>query len=246
MMRRGARSLTMAAAAALAAVVCGVAAPAGAPPTRFACYPAQFGSWQDQTRTLSDKLSFARAAAAVSIGAPQTVCAPAPGASAGYLTCYAAKSRTVPQTAYAVTDEFARSFSVTVQALAAVCLPSTRVDQGGSAAAPTTKTVLSCYTAKAAVPARSGVAVSDAFGSSKDSLTAPLGLCSPAGWKSPVADGTFLTCYADQTATTGTVVVLQNELGYLKAALGPRGSLCTAASIASGSGLIQAYSRAPR
>ena len=61
-----------------------------------------------------------------------------------------------------------------------------------------------------------------------------------------VADGTFLTCYADQTATSGTVVVLQNELGYLKAALGPRGSLCTAASIASGSGLIQAYSRAPR
>src|SRR3954452_8796246 len=170
MMRRAARSLTLAAAAALAAVVCGVAAPAGAPPTRFACYPAQFSSGRDQTRTLSDKLSFALAAAAVSIGAPQTVCAPAPGASAGYLTCYAAKSRTVPQTAYAVTDEFARSFSVTVQALAAVCLPSTRGDQGGSAAAPTTKTVLSCYTAKAAVPARSGVAVSDAFGSSKDSL----------------------------------------------------------------------------
>jgi hypothetical protein len=231
MMRGATRSLTVAATAVLTAAVCSVAAPATTPPTRFACYPAQFGSWHAQTRALADKLSFARAAASVSIGAPQTVCAPAPGASSAYLTCYAAKSRTVPQTTYGVTDEFARSFSVTAQALGAVCLPSTRVDQGGSASSATSKSLLSCYTAKASVPARSGVAVSDVFGSSKDSLAAPLGLCSPAGWKSPAPDGSFLTCYSDETPTTGTVVVLRNEFGYLKAALGPRAWLCTSASV---------------
>jgi hypothetical protein len=241
-MRRAARSLAV---AAIAAVACAASASASAPPTRYACYPAQFGSWRAQTRMLADKLSFARAATSVSIGAPETVCAPAPGGSSSYLTCYAAKSRTIPQTTYAVTDEFARSFSVTVQALGGVCLPSTRVDDGGSTSTPA-KALLSCYTAKAAVPTRSGVAVGDVFGSSKDSLAGPLALCSPAGWKTPAPDGSFLTCYGDQTSTTGTVVILQNELGYLKAALGSRGSLCTAASVTGGGGLTAPYARAPR
>jgi hypothetical protein len=239
-MRRAIRSL---AAAAIAAVACAASASASAPPSRYACYPAQFSSWRAQTRTLTDKLSFARAAASVSIGAPQSVCAPAPGAPSSYLTCYAAKSRSIPQATYAVTDEFARSFSVTAQALAVVCLPSTRVDGGGAAFSPS-KTLLSCYTAKAAVPTRSGVSVGDVFGSSKDSLGGPLGLCSPAGWKSPSPDGNFLTCYSDQTSTTGTVVILQNELGYLKAALGPRASLCTAASVTGGAGSMQPYAGA--
>jgi hypothetical protein len=246
MMRGAARSFTLAVTAALAAAACAVAAPENATPVRLACYPAQFGSWHVQTRTLADKLSFARDAASVSIGAPQTVCATASGSSSGYLTCYAAKSRTIPESTYNVTDEFGRSLSVTAQALGSVCLSSTRADQGGSASAPASKSLLSCYTAKASVPARSGVAVSDTFGTSKDSLGALVGFCSPAGWKLPAPDGGFLTCYADQTATTGTVVVLQNEFGYLKAALGPRGWLCTSASFAGGSGVMPAYSRTAR
>jgi hypothetical protein len=244
-MRGATRSLAVAVTAALAAAACAVAAPENATPVRLTCYPAQFGSWHAQTRTVADKLAFARAAAPVSIGAPQTVCASASGSSSAYLTCYAANSRTVPEATYSVTDEFARSLSVTAQALGSVCLPSTRAGQGGSASAPTSNSLLSCYTAKASVPAHGGVAVSDAFGSSKDSLGALLGFCSPAGWRSPAPEGSFLTCYADQTATTGTVVVLQNEFGYLKAALGPRGWLCTPASLA-GSSAPQPYSKAGR
>jgi len=245
-MRRAARSLTVAVTAALAAAACALAAPENATPVRLACYPAQFGSWHAQTRTLADRLSFARAAASVSIGAPQTVCASASGPSSGYLTCYVVKSRTIPEATYNVTDEFAKALTVTAQALGSVCLPSTRADQGGSASAPTSKNLLSCYTAKATVPAHGGVPVSDAFGTSTDSLGALVGFCSQAGWKAPAPDGSFLTCYADQTATTGTVVVLQNEFGYLKAALGPRGWLCTSASFAGSSGVMQAYPRPVR
>jgi len=246
MMRGATRTFAVAVTAVLAAAACAVAAPDSATPVRLACYPAQFGSWHAQTRTLADKLSFARDATSVSIGAPQTVCVTASGSSSGYITCYGAKSRTTPEATYNVTDEFAKSLIVTAQALGSVCLSSTRADQAGSASAPASKSLLSCYTARASVPARSGVAVSDAFGTSKDSLGALDGFCSPAGWKSPVADGSFLTCYADQTATTGTVVVLQNEFGYLKAALGPRGWLCTSASFTGGSGAMQPYSRASR
>jgi hypothetical protein len=243
-MSRAGRSLAAVAVAvvALVAVTAAVATPGIATPVRFTCYPAQFGSWQAQTRTLSDRLSFARAATSVSIGAPQTVCTPSSGASSGYLVCYAARSRTVPQATYSVSDEFARSFSVTVQALGALCVPSARVDQSGSASIASGTSPLSCYTTRTSVPLRS-VAVSDVFGSSKDSLVGPLGLCSPAAWKPPLPDGSFLTCYTDQAATTGTVVVLRSEFGYLKAALGPRASLCTPASV-TGGGLLQPYARA--
>jgi hypothetical protein len=231
---------------AVAAALAAIASAAAAPPARFACYPAQFNSWHGETRTLADKLSFARASTTVSIDAPESVCAPATGSSAGYLTCYSVKApKPASQASYAVADEFAK-FSASPQALATVCVPSTRVDQGGSASAPAGKGLLSCYAAKAAPPARSDVSVTDPFGTSKDSLAAPLRLCSPAGWKSPAPDGGYLSCYSDRTSTTGTIVVLKNEFGYLKAALGARAWLCTTASVAGASGLVQAYARTVR
>jgi hypothetical protein len=239
------RFATLTVVAALAAIASAAAA-AAASPARYACYPAQFSSWHAQSRTLADKLAYARDSTTVSIDAPESVCAPALGSSTGYLTCYRVKpAGPASPASYTVTDEFTK-FSAALQALATVCVPSTRVDRGGSASAPSTKSLFSCYAAKAAPPARSDVSVTDPFGTSKDSLAAPLRLCSPAGWKAPAPDGSYLSCYSDRASTTGTIVILRNEFGYLKAALGPRAWLCTTASVAGGSGLVQAYAGSVR
>ena len=235
MVRHSAVQLAVAFSAVLAALS-GVAtdAPGNAATVRarFACYPTQFSPFRPQSRTIIDKVS---RVASVSIATPETVCAPAPGLSTSYLTCYtlsAVKAASTPQPVRA-SDEFARGFSVVPAKLLTLCLPSSRVDTGGSAVPSKGLDSFACYAAKAAVVAHQGVSLSDDFGNSQDALGTPFRFCAPAATKgTQVADSTrFLSCYSDQSATTGKIIVLRNEFGYLKAALGARGWLCATASL---------------
>jgi hypothetical protein len=222
----------------LAALTSGAAASTSAPRAaqathaRFACYPAQFSPFGAQTRTIVDQFS---RLASVSFTVPETVCAPAPGLSTGYLTCYtinAVKSAATPGPVRA-SDEFAKSISVAPAKLLTLCLPSARVDGGGSSVTSKGLDRFTCYAAKASVVTHEGVPVIDDFGNSNDSIGAPLRFCAPVAWKgSSVADSTrFLSCYTDQSATKGKIVILRNEFGYLKAALGPRAWLCATATL---------------
>ncbi len=97
---------------------------------RFACYYAQFSVFRPQTRILVDQLA---RVASVSVSAPESVCAPAPGLSTSYLTCYrvtVTTSRFRPQTKY-VLDEFNKSvLKLSVYSLRTLCVPSARVEVG--------------------------------------------------------------------------------------------------------------------
>jgi hypothetical protein len=199
---------------------------------RFVCYPAQFSPFRAQSRTIIDKFS---QVTSVSVAVPETVCAPAPGLSTSYLTCYtvsAVKAASTPQPVRA-SDEFGKAFSVAPAKLLTLCLPSARADTGGSSTPSKGLDSFTCYAAKAAVVPHQGVSIIDDFGNSQDALGTPFRFCAPAAAKgAQVADGTrFLSCYTDRSATTGKIIVLRNEFGYLKAALGPRGWLCATATL---------------
>jgi hypothetical protein len=239
-MRRSlAVQLALAATAVLAAVLSSGATAATSAPkgddavrARFACYPARFSPFRAQSRTITDKPS---GIATVSLVVPETVCAPAPGPATSYLTCYTLSVANVGTTPrpVRVSDEFAKSFSVIPSKLLTLCLPSARVDAGGSSSQSKDLDSFSCYAAKAAVVSHQGVSVVDDFATSQDTLGAPFRLCAPAAAKGgKVFDSSrFLGCYSDQSATTGKIIVLHNEFGYFKAALGARGWLCATATL---------------
>ena len=202
-------------------------------PSLFACYSAQFTAFRPQTRTIEDAWS---GVASLSVYAPAAICVPAPGASTSYLTCFRVKVRTSQLAARAVSvvDAFSRiSQRLRVYRLETVCVPSSRVDIGGSRLPVGGLDRFACYTAKTSRPATySNVMVADDFGQSEDSIVGPLRACAPAAFgASPVSNRTgFLTCYTDKSETKGTSVVVRNELGFFKAALGPREAVCTTAT----------------
>jgi hypothetical protein len=206
---------------------------AGAVKMRFACYPAQFSGFRAQPATFVDQ--FSRSVSLV-VQVPQAVCAPAPGSSASYLTCYRV---TVRRTRFLVrtrrvVDEFTKTpLAVRVSALLTLCAPSARVDAGASS--PRGLDFFTCYAAKPSrVIAANGVLVADQFGSSRDAVHTPINFCAPgAKTGSQQIDRTrFLSCYVEESQTKGTTVVVKSAFGYLKAALGPRRQLCTTARLA--------------
>lgn len=198
-------------------------------PARFACYLAQFGPFRPRPpQTLVDAFTRTR----VSVIAPDSVCAPAPGAQTHYLTCYRAKARTGFGTRPTPKgdDEFGR-FRVKVSALQTLCVPSARVDDGGLRIVAT-ENLFTCYSTTGRSLPSLRVQVEDEFGRSDDALTGLVSLCAPAARSGsrPYDSRRFLTCYTDRSETTGTTVVLRNEFGYLKASLGPRARLCVSAA----------------
>ena len=122
-------------------------------PSLFACYSAQFTAFRPQTRTIEDAWS---GVASLSVYAPAAICVPAPGASTSYLTCFRVKVRTSQLAARAVSvvDAFSRiSQRLRVYRLETVCVPSSRVDIGGSRLPVGGLDRFACYTAKASRPA---------------------------------------------------------------------------------------------
>ncbi len=219
---RRTHGLTLSVVATLAAATTAAGSVAGhpqgellAPTARFACYSAQFGVFRPQTRSLVDQLS---RFASVAVSIPETVCAPAPGTSTSYLTCYRV---TVNSSKFGVVqtlrifDEFAKAgLTVRVYRLLSLCAPSTRVDVAAQNQTAKGLDLFTCYLAK---PTSSityaNVAVGDDFGKSNDTLTLPLRLCAPAAVKgSRQVDSTrLLACYTANSETKGTTVVVRNE-----------------------------------
>ena len=202
-------------------------------PSLFACYSAQFTAFRPQTRTIEDAWS---GVASLSVYAPAAICVPAPGASTSYLTCYRVKVRKnqLASRAVSLVDAFSRmSHGVRVDRLETVCVPSSRVDMGGSRLPVGGLDRFACYTAKNSRPATyNNVMVADDFGQSADSIAGPLRACAPMAFgASRVSNrGRFLTCYADKSETKGMSVVVRNEFGFFKAALGPREAVCATAT----------------
>jgi hypothetical protein len=223
----------------LTALAGGAATPLGeaerdcALPSRFVCYPGQFSGFRAQPVTFIDQFS---KVATIVIRIPGTVCAPAPGSSANYLTCYRAtvrKTKFVARSVKAV-DEFTKvPVAATLSRLLTVCAPTSRVDTGGGT--PKRLDFFTCYSTKwSRTTTHTDVAVSDDFGSSHDDVQTGNIFCAPAA-RSGLRqfDRTrFLNCYTVKSSTKGTTVVVKNALGYLKAALGPRQQLCTTAHLA--------------
>jgi hypothetical protein len=205
-------------------------------PSLFACYPGQFNGYRPTAPLLIvDQLS--RRPGVVAVGAPETICTPATGSDgslagwSSYLTCY----RTTP-TGFAASvrtrDLLGASASLRLLRRASICLPSARVDAGGAAEPSKALDRYLCYYATPQVRASDRVPIADVFGSSADSVTGPQRLCVPAARPGtrPVASSTYLACYAVASETRATTIVVKNELGFLKAALGSRGLLCASAT----------------
>jgi hypothetical protein len=208
-------------------------------PTRFACYPAQFSTFAPRSVTVGDR--FTRQPVALTLRLPELICSPAAtggrtvAGSTYFLTCY----RTVAKrfgTSVRVSDEFGRLRPVNLIRRYVVCVPSARVDQGGSTQASRSQDIFICYQATATHPITARrTSVTDAFATSTDTVDGPYRLCAPAAsaGSRAVEPLSFLACYTVASATKGTTVVVKNELGlgYLKAALGPRGRLCVKATV---------------
>lgn len=206
-------------------------------PNRFACYAGQFSQFRARPKlVLLDNI--ARKLTAYVL-APEEVCAPAVGADDRYadwfLTCYRAKVSTtfVGTTKRAPADEFRTRTTLSLSRPSRLCVPAVRIGKGGRRTPSATLDRFTCYTARPSLTIRnSGVDVSDTFGDSADVVSGPSRLCSPA-WESPSGsafDRRWLTCYALLSETTGTLIVVKDMFGYLKAALGPRGRLCVSAA----------------
>jgi hypothetical protein len=212
----------------------GAPLPAGA---RFACYPAHFSPFRPRLLRVSNQ--FARGSVLATV--PETVCAPAPGASTGYLICYTIAPRTplVTPKSLRAYDEFAK-FIVRFSKLLAICVPSARVDTGGSSATTKGLDSFTCYAAKASARAPGVVSVGDDFGASQDTIRVTNRFCIPTSWSGTGIEflrasnrSRFLNCYLVQSETKGTTVIAHNNFGYLKAAVGPRTSLCATAQLLS-------------
>jgi hypothetical protein len=202
---------------------------ASAVPTRFACYASQFSAYKPQTRTIVDAFS---KLATVTLAAPVSVCVPAPGSSAAYLTCFRAtvaasrfRSRTVT-----VRDEWAKGFPATLFKLQTVCAPSARVDVG-SATPASGIDLFACYTSRSKLPSLD-VDIKDVFGTSSDLIGAPYQLCASATvrGRKQFEPRRLFGCYSANSKTKGTTIVVRNEFSYLKAIVGPRNQVCTAAT----------------
>jgi hypothetical protein len=205
-------------------------------PSLFACYPGQFNGYKPTIPLLMvDQLS--RRPGVVVFGTPETICTPASGSGGSlagwstYLTCY----RTAP-TGFASStrtkDALGSSASLRILRRASICLPSARVDAGGASEPSKALDRYLCYHALPDVAGRGRVPIADVFGSSADSVTGPQQFCAPMARPGArlAAPTSYLTCYAVASETRATTIVVKNELGFLKAALGPRGRLCAAAT----------------
>jgi hypothetical protein len=203
---------------------------ASAVPSRFACYPSQFSAYKPQTRTIVDAFS---KLTTVTLAAPVSVCAPAPGLSAAYLTCFRTKigasrfrSRTIT-----LSDEWVKRFPVTLFRLQTVCAPTARVDAGSSSPAKGID-LFACYTSRSNVSSLDKVDISDAFGKSSDEIGAPYQLCASATvrGRQQFEPRRLIGCYSANSKTKGGTIIVRNEFSYLKAILGPRYQVCTAAT----------------
>jgi hypothetical protein len=193
------------------------------PRARFACYPAQFGSFRPRKLRLADGFG---AQLALEVTFPESVCAPAPGRPARYLACYRTRltSATVTSGVTRGVDEFGRiSARVTSKGLT-VCLPAARVDR-----LPTLRAhgldPYTCYRTTRTAPLGRSVSVVDDFGRGADTARERIALCTPAG---TIDRNHLLSCSTLESQVRGVTVIVKDKLGYLKAALGVRSRLCTA------------------
>jgi hypothetical protein len=189
---------------------------------RFACYPAQFGSFKPRTLRLADRFG----SIAVAVTFPESVCAPAPGSQAGYLACYRTRltSARVKSSAAQGLDEFGRVAPRITRTGLTVCLPAARVDRLPTLRARGLDTY-ACYRTTTSAPLGRSVAVVDDFGMGRDTAGSRFALCAPSG----TIDGDhLLSCSTLKSQVRGVTVIVRDKLGYLKAALGVRSRLCTA------------------
>ena len=205
-----------------------------AAPSRLTCYGAQFTGFRPRTLALQDRVS---RDLAMEIYAPDELCAPAAGAdgrlagSSSYLMCYRIRLGTsfAPKRVRA-SDEYRKLGANLVLRPSHACLPSIRVDVRSSTPASRSMDIQVCYTSKPApLVTRSDVPVLDVFGTSPDAIRGPFRLCSAAAKAGQTVRPGGLTCYTVKSETKGSSVVIRNELGFLKAALGPRARFCLTA-----------------
>jgi hypothetical protein len=216
---------------AFAAGVWSSADAASVQPTRLACYGGQFSSFTARKLSLVDRVAGKLTVLAY---IPEEVCASATS-SRSYLTCYRMRVATrFTSKRMRSSDEFRAFGTLVVSRPSALCITSARVDEGGSSTASKAFDLLTCYSAAPTTAvARGGVTIADEFGKSDDSISGPARVCSPAARApGPVpAFGQPLACYTVKSMTKGKSVVVRNTFGFLKAALGPRGRLCVAATL---------------
>lgn len=226
---------TVAATAAAAASGAGASpqATAAAPASggRFVCYQAQLDAFARAPRTLVDQFG---GRSVLTLTAPELVCAPSLTVRAGgYLVCYrvrVSESQLRPQ-ARALNDELTtRPFRLTPTRLESLCLPAARLDVG-PAASTAGSDAYACYATRTQ-RAATALRVDDVFARTSERLRTPIRLCAPATKPGvrPVAATALLACYTVDSGSRGSTVILRNELGFLKATLGPRLAVCTAAT----------------
>jgi hypothetical protein len=205
-------------------------------PARLACYPAQFGVFTPRKLALVDQLA---RLLSVSVSLPDTVCAPAVGSNSGadstsYLTCYRIRVATrFTSTVVRATDEFGK-LTMRLFRPRELCVPSARVDQDSAAVPEKGLDLLTCYQSKPSTATTPhSVSVVDEFGQSNDTIKDPSRLCVPATKKgsAPRKPQPSMTCYSIESNTKATTIVVHNEFGFLKAALGPRGRLCVSSTL---------------
>jgi hypothetical protein len=202
------------------------------PRTRLACYPAQFSAFKPRLLKLADQFGVKQT---LSIDFPDTVCAPTPGKSTGYVTCYhtTLKATNTPSAVVRGSDDLgAINTRVDVKGLL-FCVPAARIDNAPGSPAKDLDS-FACYPSLGPQLGRMGVTVTDDFGSGSETISTRSTLCAPAAIGSTrlIDRHLGLSCYGVGSNVKGTSVLMRDQFGLLKAALGARTRVCAALTLA--------------
>jgi hypothetical protein len=200
----------------------------------FSCYATKFSGFK--TRTVRLRNQFGTISAQV--GQPLRLCAPADKNGSGilhkeaHLTCYALARVDSPLATRRVEirNQFGvQRLTVSLNPPESLCLPSSKGISGAPGRVPKLLDHYLCYRVDPAGTFRSRrVKLSDQFGAAADVVVRARTLCAPTSKNGSriLQARIHLSCYLLKSARKGRTVVVRNQFGLLKAAVGLRNLLC--------------------
>jgi len=229
------RSVVAVAVAAVAILALGATgARAKLPVDHYACYTAQLAGGAHPTVKFANQF----ASGSLLVGQTTTLCAPADKNASGiinrvaHLTCYAVSHVDAAMKNHVVdiTNQFGTLRMTVVNPPQSLCLPSGK--SVASTTVPPVPTNLDHYLCYRVAPSghfqQLVVTVKDQFGTSKDTVLAPVSLCLPTSKNGgTIRQRTVhLLCYLIKSPTNGKPVIVHNQFGVLRGTVANRTRLC--------------------
>jgi hypothetical protein len=200
----------------------------------FSCYATKFSAFKARRVKLRNQFG----TISILVGQPLRLCAPANKNGSGilhkeaHLTCYSLPRVDAPLATrrVEVRNQFGlQQMTVSLNPPESLCLPSAKAISGATGPVPKLLDHYLCYRVDpSGTFSTRKVKVSDQFAGATDVVVRARTLCAPTSKNGSkiLQPRIHLTCYLLKSARKGRTVVLRNQFGQLKAAVGLRNLLC--------------------